>query len=473
MIALYIVIAGACCLVAGFLIGFFLRPQKKGVQGAVSVPEREFLEKESEQLKGDLEKKEQEALSLRASLEDLRSEKEDLAQKNSALSEKCSSLEERVGELKEDLSKSEADFKEQLRSQEAKNKEAEERLRSSIEDEFEKSRQAQKDAEGRQAGENRKREDKQIEILKCLEPLKDDISALRSKLGDIEEGRKDEIGQLKASIEDLRRAEQSISEEAKSFSSLLSNNQLRGRWGEVQLENLVEKCGMEEHVDFDIQLTLPGEEKNGRPDLVVMFPGHGAMPVDAKTPLEDFEEVEKGQKDKSAYSKVVRGHVDALAKRNYPKLLMKSGYDPTSFTVAYIPVASWLQEALAGDPDLLEYAFSKEVVLCSSVSFWALLQSVKVSWKNWALEEEAQEIKDLGSELLESLKKFFQYTSDLGSGLQKALKSYNSLVGNVDSRVVPRARKLCDKVGVGGKDFNDFNLIEEEVKTSKFAQEGE
>lgn len=337
MIALYIVIAGACCLVAGFLIGFFLRPQKKGVQGAVSVPEREFLEKESEQLKGDLEKKEQEALSLRASLEDLRSEKEDLAQKNSALSEKCSSLEERVGELKEDLSKSEADFKEQLRSQEAKNKEAEERLRSSIEDEFEKSRQAQKDAEGRQAGENRKREDKQIEILKCLEPLKDDISALRSKLGDIEEGRKDEIGQLKASIEDLRRAEQSISEEAKSFSSLLSNNQLRGRWGEVQLENLVEKCGMEEHVDFDIQLTLPGEEKNGRPDLVVMFPGHGAMPVDAKTPLEDFEEVEKGQKDKSAYSKVVRGHVDALAKRNYPKLLMKSGYDPTSFTVAYIP----------------------------------------------------------------------------------------------------------------------------------------
>ncbi|MBR6439777.1 MAG: DNA recombination protein RmuC [Aeriscardovia sp.] len=468
MTALYIVIAGACCLVAGFLIGFFLKPQKKGSEVSSSA-----CEKETDQLKGDLEKKAEEAEALKGSLEGLRSEKEGLARENSALAEKCRSLGERVAELKEGIVKSEVAFEERLKTQKEEREAAEERLRFSIKQEFEKNRQAQRDAEGRQAGDNQKRADKQIEILKCLEPLKGDISVLRSKLEDIEEGRQNEVGQLKESIEDLRRVEQTISEENKNFSSLLNNNQLRGRWGEVQLENLVEKCGMEKHVDFDTQLTLPGEDKKRRPDLVVMFPGHGAMPVDAKTPLEDFEEAENGGKDGSAYAKVVKGHVDDLSKRGYPELLMRNGFEPTSFTVAYIPVASWLQEAIAGDPGLLEYAFSRQVVLCSSATFWALLQSVKVSWKNWGLEEDAQEIKRLGSELLDSMGKFSEYATSLGSNLRKSLDSYNSLIGNVDTRVLPRARRLRDKVGVGGKTFNDVDPIEKEVKISKFAQEGE
>lgn len=463
MTALYIVIAGACCLVAGFLIGFFLKPQKKAAEGLGSAPE-----KESGQLESDLEKKEEEAAALKSSLEDLRSKKEDLARENAALSERCNALEERVADLKDGIAKSEADFKEHLKSQKEEREVAEERLRSSIEAEFEKSRQAQKDAESRQAGENKSRADRQIEILQNLEPLKGDIAALRKKLGDIEEGRQGQVGELRESIEDLKRVEQTISEENKNFSSLLNNNQLRGRWGEVQLENLVEKCGMQEHVDFDTQLTLPGEDKKGRPDLVVMFPERIAMPVDSKAPLEDFEEAEEGGKDGSAYAKVVKSHVDALSKRDYPELLLKNGFEPTSFTVAYIPVASWLQEAIAGDPNLLEYAFSREVILCSSASFWALLQSVKVSWKNWALEEDAEEVKRLGSELLESVEKFSQYASDLGSGLQKTLKSYNSLVGNIDSRVLPRARKLQDKVGLKGKGFKNIDPVEGEVKASKF-----
>ncbi|MBR4399516.1 MAG: DNA recombination protein RmuC [Aeriscardovia sp.] len=467
MTALYVAVAGACCLAAGFLIGFFLKPQKKAPQAPLPASE-----KESGQLESDLEKKEEEAAALKESLESLRSQKEGLARENSALLQKCGLLEERVAELKDGIVKSEAAFEERLKAQKEEREAAEERLRFSIKEEFEKSRQAQRDAEGRQEGDNQRRADVQAEILKSLEPLRGDVSALRSKLGEIEEGRRGEVGQLKESIEDLRRMEQAISEENKNFSSLLNNNQLRGRWGEVQLENLVEKCGMEKHVDFDTQLTLSGEGKKGRPDLVVLFPGRGAMPVDAKSPLEDFEAAEKGGKGGSAYAKVVKGHVDALSKRDYPRLLMENGFDPTSFTVAYIPVASWLQEAVAGDGGLLEYAFSRGVILCSAASFWALLQSVKVSWKNWGIEEDAQEIKKIGSELLESMEKFAQHASDLGSGLQKALDGYNSLIGNVDSRVIPRARKLRDKVGIERREFKSVGPIKGETKTSKFAQGG-
>lgn len=460
MIALYIVIAGAFCLVAGFLIGFFT----KRPAGAPPPPSQQ---KEIEGLKADL-KKEEEALS------SLREEKEKADLSNATLSEKCRGYEEQIRGLKEEIESRQSEFDSRLAQQQQEVQKREEELRSSIEEEFEKNRNLQKEAENRQNSNNEERIKTQAEILNALSPLTGQISSLQESLASAKENRASEVGELKASIEGLKDIEKAIQEENQNFSSLLSNNQLRGRWGEIQLENLVEKCGMSKHVDFDTQLSLPSKskgkegEERGRPDLVVFLPGKGAMPVDAKTPLEKFEEA--GEKEASnagvEYAKVVKKQVDSLSKRDYPKLLSENGFEPLSFTVAYIPVSSWLQGAIASDPDLLNYAFSKNVVLCSSASFWALLQAVSVSWRNWSLEEDAQEIKKLGEELYSSLETFSTYLAKMGSGFKTALEGYNNLVGNVDSRLVPRAKKLRD-LGVGHKDFKLPEEMEPDLKIPK------
>lgn len=461
VIALYIVIAGACCLVAGFLIGFFTK-RPSGVNG---MP---LQQKEIEGLKADIEK-EREALS------SLRGEKEKAYLENATLSEKCRGYEEQIKGLKEEIESRQSEFDSRLAQQQQEVQKREEDLRSSIEKEFEKNRNLQKEAENRQNSNNEERVKAQAEILNALSPLTGQISSLQDALASAKENRASEVGELKASIEGLKDIEKSIQEENQNFSSLLNNNQLRGRWGEIQLENLVEKCGMSKHVDFDTQLSLSSKgkegEERGRPDLVVFLPGKGAMPVDAKTPLEKFEEA--GEKETSnagaEYAKVVKKQVDSLSKRDYPKLLLENGFEPLSFTVAYIPVSSWLQGAIASDPDLLNYAFSKNVVLCSSASFWALLQAVSVSWRNWSLEEDAQEIKKLGEELYGSLETFSAYLAKVGSGFKTALEGYNNLVGNVDSRLVPRAKKLRD-LGVGHKDFKLAEEIEMDLKTPKGAK---
>lgn len=422
MIALYTVISGACCLAAGFLIGFFVKRPAKSQDGP-------SLQKEIEELKNDLEKKDD-------ALSSLKGEKEQADCENAALNERCRGYEERI-------------------------KESDSR--------FEKEQNERRERD-------RDRDLRQSKIFDILSPMKDRIADLQKKLSSIEENRSEEVGELKGSIEGLKSVERDIQEENRNLSGLLNNNQLRGRWGEIQLQNLVEKCGMNEHVDFNIQLSLKakGGDEGGRPDLVIHFPGNGAMPVDSKAPIEKFKEQEaEGKTDPGKdYAKVVKGHVDTLSKRNYPKLLLENGYEPLNFTVAYIPVASWFQEAIAADPDLLDYAFSKNVVLCSSVSFWALLQTVRVSWKNFQLQEEVQNIRKEGEDIYDSLVTFFKHLDKLGSGLKNALDGYNTLIGNVESRLVPRARKLRDTVGQ--KEFQEPSEIETYVKVPKpMKREGE
>lgn len=437
MIAFYVVISGACCLVAGFLIGLFAkRPASQEV----------------ERLKSDLEKKE-EAFS------SLKEEKEQTEMHSQLLEERCRNFEERIKEFDSRLEK----------EQEAVQK-REDDLRSSIREEFETNRSLQKEAENRTREDYKDRDQTQKEILKALTPLESQLSSLRDKLASIEENRSEEVGELKGSIEGLKSIEHDIQEEAHNLSSLMNNNQLRGRWGEIQLQNLIEKCGMEEHVDFKTQLSLSSKAKQGtapgRPDLVILFPGKCALPVDAKTPIEKFKEVDdEGKPDPTGYAKVIRELVKTLSGRNYPKLLSENDYESLNFTVAYIPVASWLQEAIKADPDLLDYAFSQNVVLCSAVSFWALLQAVRVSWKNFHLQEEAQDIEKDGEDLYESLIGFYKYLDKLRSGLKNALDSYNSMVGNVESRLVPRSKKLGNKVGQ--KDFQKPNTIEEQIRVIK------
>ncbi|MBQ5780240.1 MAG: DNA recombination protein RmuC, partial [Aeriscardovia sp.] len=249
MIALYIVIAGACCLVAGFLIGFFTK-RPSGVNG---MPPRQ---KEIEGLKADIEK-EREALS------SLRGEKEKAYLENATLSEKCRGYEEQIKGLKEEIESRQSEFDSRLAQQQQEVQKREEDLRSSIEKEFEKNRNLQKEAENRQNSNNEERVKAQAEILNALSPLTGQISSLQDALASAKENRASEVGELRASIEGLKDIEKSIQEENQNFSSLLNNNQLRGRWGEIQLENLVEKCGMSKHVDFDIQLSLSSKGKEG------------------------------------------------------------------------------------------------------------------------------------------------------------------------------------------------------------------
>jgi DNA recombination protein RmuC len=221
-------------------------------------------------------------------------------------------------------------------------------------------------------------------------------------------------------------------------------------WGETQLRRIVESAGLIARVDFDEQSSISSDAGAGRPDMLVHLPGGTSIAVDAKAPLAAFLDAEAIPEtavgDDAArrsdllqkHVKAVRAHVDALAKKAYWTGLEAS----PEFVVCFIPSESVLSAALAEDPGLLEYAFSKRVALASPVNLWAVLKTVAYSWTQQEVSAEAKTLFELGNQLYERLGSLAGKANDMRRAIERTVDAYNGLVGSLESRVLVTARKF-------------------------------
>jgi DNA recombination protein RmuC len=237
-----------------------------------------------------------------------------------------------------------------------------------------------------------------------------------------------------------------------ALEAALRSNSARGQWGEVQLRRVVEAAGMLRHVDFYEQLHSPGADASVRPDLVVQLPGDKQLVVDAKVPLSSYLEAQDlGQTDPgnagsrstqqallAAHAKALKSHVDALSNKKYWDI---PGNSP-ELVICFLPAESILAAALSADPGLLDHALSKNVVLASPGTLLAVLKSVAFTWRQDVLTDSARELFELARQLYERMGTLGENVSKLGSSLKTSVDRYNSMVGTLEARVLPTARKL-------------------------------
>ncbi len=218
--------------------------------------------------------------------------------------------------------------------------------------------------------------------------------------------------------------------------------QIRGRWGEIQLERVVELAGMVRHCDFDTQVSKDGV----RPDLLVYLAGGKQIVVDAKVPFAAYldaaqtEDPAAREQHLSRHARQLRTHVDQLADKTYWE-----SFDPTpEFVVLFVPGDPFLDAALTADSGLLEHAFSRNVILATPTTLIALLRTIAHTWRQEALSQDAAKIHQLGRELYSRLGTVGAHLDRLGSQLGKAVDSFNLTVASMESRVTVTARKLHD-----------------------------
>ena len=248
----------------------------------------------------------------------------------------------------------------------------------------------------------------QGKVLEALAPVKDNLEALKNKVSQIEEGRKQEMGVLSTQLKGLSEQQTRLDRETSSLSAALRNNKVRGAWGEAQLKNIVESAGLLEHVDFDTQVVVTGVNgEQQRPDMVVHLPGGKTIPVDAKVPYADYqraceipdnasdEELARRSELLKAHAKALREHVRVLGAKAYWQAFETA----PDFVVAFIPNEALLQAALEADPTLMDDAFAQKVALTSPVTLWAVLKSVAYAWQQQSLTDDAKELFDLSREL--------------------------------------------------------------------------
>ena len=250
---------------------------------------------------------------------------------------------------------------------------------------------------------------------------------------------------LLAQVGEMRDMSQALQRETGALVSALRKPQVRGSWGEMQLQRVVEIAGMTERCDFARQVTTDTADGAMRPDMIVRLPGDKEVVVDSKAPLDAFLDVVDAADDairKSAlirHGRHFRSHIDALAKKSY-----SSGLDDTpEFVVMFVPGEALLSAALEGDPTLLEYGAERSVLLATPTTLIAMLRTIAYSLTQEKLAANAMEVRNLGRELYDRLSKMGGYVDKLGRHLETAVKSYNDTVGSLEGRVLVTARKIA------------------------------
>lgn len=280
------------------------------------------------------------------------------------------------------------------------------------------------------------------QVSRLVGPLQEAVGALARQVEHVERNRVHAYAGLTEQVEGMHRASQLLSTQTQQLVTALRAPQVRGRWGEIQLERVVELAGMVRHCDFDTQVTKDGV----RPDLLVYLAGGKQIVVDAKVPFAAYldaaqeEDVARRDQHLMRHARQVRTHVDQLSAKAYWE-----SFDPTpEFVVLFVPGDPFLDAALAADSDLLEYAFARNVILATPTTLVALLRTIAHTWRQEALSKEAATIHQLGRELYQRIGVVGGHLDRLGSQLGKAVDSFNLTVASMESRVGVTARKLSE-----------------------------
>lgn len=295
-----------------------------------------------------------------------------------------------------------------------------------------------------------------------VKPIKESLDKVDTKIGALENARKEAYGSLTEQLKGLATTNASLQSETTKLSRSLRSTSTAGRWGEIQLQRVVELAGMVENVDF-IQQTAAGEV---RPDMIIRLPGGKSIAVDAKAPMQAYLEAleasdETVRKAKfTEHARAVRGHIDALGNKAYWKNIQPA----PEFVVLFIPGEAFYSAALRYEPDLFERGTSVGVILASPATLIALLKAAAYGWKQEALSKNADEIRKLGLELHERVAAVAENLDTLGQRLTQAVGAYNSTLSSIEGRVLVTGRKL-EKLGAGSeKKIVEPRLVDETPK---------
>jgi DNA recombination protein RmuC len=279
-----------------------------------------------------------------------------------------------------------------------------------------------------------------------LDPVAATLQRVEGQLRTVEKERESAYAGLREQVSAMRSSSDRLQDETKQLVNALRAPQVRGRWGELQLERIVQLAGMVEHCDFSTQVVGQGEDGGVRPDMVVHLAGGKQVVVDAKVPFAAYlEAVESRDPDVhrerlTAHARQLRQHVDALSAKSY-----WAAFQPSpEFVVLFVPGDPFLEAALQSDPALLEHAFSSNVVIATPTTLIALLRTVAYTWRQEALARNAAQVHQLGKELHSRLATMGTHVAKLGRSLDSAVSSYNQTVSSLEARVLVTARKLTD-----------------------------
>ncbi|MCH7548190.1 MAG: DNA recombination protein RmuC [Candidatus Krumholzibacteriota bacterium] len=301
-----------------------------------------------------------------------------------------------------------------------------------------------------------------------IDPLTEKLASLDGHVRELEKTRRGAYEGLTQQLTDLGQAQARLQQATTTLSQALKSSGVRGKWGELQLRRVVEMAGMTKNIAFDEQTVTD----SGRPDMTIMLPNGGVLPIDSKVPLNAYLSAAEATEDSvrsdflDEHVRAMRSRIKELGQRKYWDQFPKT----PDFVVMFVPNEACLGAAFERDSTLLEYAIEQKVLISSPVNLLALLKTVAYGWQQHRVTENVMKIAEEGKELYARIAKFVEHFSLIGRHLTRSVRAYNDATGSLDHRLMPAAQRFRD-LGVSEKELSAPGEIDVQIDPTLFDSE--
>lgn len=236
-------------------------------------------------------------------------------------------------------------------------------------------------------------------------------------------------------VKELKEQTEKIGDDAASLTKALKgDSKMQGDWGEMILDKTLEDCGLEKDRQYFLQQNYKDADGNNfRPDAVVEFPSQERAVIDSKVSLTAYQEATRTddaterQRLMREHVKSVRKHIDELSDVGYDKIVPGC----IGYVLMFIPYESGYAAALKADPDILQYAYRKHIIMLSPSNLLMALQLTHTMWQNYRMNKNVEEILRQSNDLYDKFCGFAESFVKIGADIDRLRRDYDASHGQL------------------------------------------
>ena len=317
-------------------------------------------------------------------------------------------------------------------------------------------------------------EQNSLNMKNILMPLQDKIQGFEQKVEQTHKESIDYHAALRQQILGLSEMNAQMSKETLNLTKALKgDSKMQGNWGELVLERVLEKSGLEKGREYEVQQSFTNTDGSKVfPDVVINLPDGKKMIVDSKVSLVAYE---KWINEDSDILKIdflrehvnsIKRHVEQLGNKNYQDLYQIESPD---FVLLFIPIEPAFAIALNEDSTLYNRAFDRNIVIVTPTTLLATLRTIDSMWSNQKQQENAFEIARQAGALYDKFEGFVSDLVRIGNKIKDTKTEYESAMSKlVEGRgnLISSVEKL-KKMGAKAKKSLPENIIARAANTDE------
>ena len=292
----------------------------------------------------------------------------------------------------------------------------------------------------------------------AIAPFQQSMDSFKKEVRDIHHRETTQQGELRQELESLKELNQKITKEAHDLSlALRGQKKLQGNWGELILENVLERSGLQLGKDYEREVSIRTEDGRKRPDAIVYLPQRKHLIIDAKVSLNAYTRYVNADSD-AEKAVALKEHVQAvsqrikeLADRDYDKL---PGLNSPDIVFMFIPIESAFVEALKADESLFQRAIEDHVLVATPTTLLTSLNIIRQIWRYEHHNKHTAALAHKAESIFNKLRSFLNSFESLKKGLDTAVDAY----GKAEGQLVNGRGNLVKQIA-------DFKTLAPAIKT--------